>query len=52
MQPGEVIPVSVPELPDGIVIRDATRADTAPLEPVIRLADPDNPVGPGGGCPT
>jgi hypothetical protein len=52
VQPGEVIPVSVPELPDGIVIRDATRADTAPLEPVIRLADPDNPVGPGGGCPT
>ncbi|MFF4085193.1 GNAT family N-acetyltransferase [Streptomyces sp. NPDC001777] len=45
VQPGEVIPVSVPELPDGIVIRDAARADTAPLGPVIRLADPDNPDG-------
>lgn len=45
IQPGDIIPVSVPALPDGIVIRDATRADTAPLEPVIRLADPDNPDG-------
>ncbi|GDY70209.1 hypothetical protein AQJ43_36585 [Streptomyces avermitilis] len=45
MQPGDVIPVSVPELPDGIVIRGATRADAAPLVPVIRLADPDNPDG-------
>ncbi|WP_234316625.1 hypothetical protein, partial [Streptomyces sp. NRRL S-15] len=26
VQPGEVIPVSVPELPDGLVIRDAARA--------------------------
>ncbi|MFE0737487.1 GNAT family N-acetyltransferase [Streptomyces sp. NPDC058855] len=51
VQPGEVIPVSVPELPDGLVIRDATRADTAPLEPVIRLADPDNPVGSWRGLP-
>ncbi|MEU0744583.1 GNAT family N-acetyltransferase [Streptomyces sp. NPDC006134] len=37
--------MSVPELPDGLVIRDAARAGTAPLEPVIRLADPDNPDG-------
>ncbi|MET9914937.1 GNAT family N-acetyltransferase [Streptomyces sp. NPDC006476] len=45
MQPGEVIPVSVPGLPDGIMIRDAVPADAIPLEPVIRLADPDNPDG-------
>ncbi|WP_327135863.1 GNAT family N-acetyltransferase (plasmid) [Streptomyces sp. NBC_01343] len=45
MQPGDIIPVSAPQLPDGIVIRDATHADTASLEPVIRLADPDNPDG-------
>ena len=45
MQPGDVIPVSVPELPDGIVIRGAIRADAAPLVPVIRIADPDNPDG-------
>ncbi|MEV8092510.1 hypothetical protein [Streptomyces nigra] len=45
VQPGEVIAVSVPELPDGLVIGDVTRADAAPLEPVIRLADPDNPAG-------
>lgn len=42
VQPGDVIPVSVPALPDGIVIRGATQADAAPLEPVIRMADPDN----------
>ncbi|MFD9607675.1 hypothetical protein [Streptomyces sp. NPDC059970] len=34
--------MSVPALPDGIVIRGATQADAAPLEPVIRMADPDN----------
>jgi GNAT superfamily N-acetyltransferase len=45
VQPGDVIPVSLPGLPDGLVIRDAVRADAAPLEPVIRLADPDNPDG-------
>ncbi|WP_406364398.1 GNAT family N-acetyltransferase [Streptomyces sp. NBC_01579] len=45
VQPGAVIPVSVPALPDGIVIRDATQSDAAPLKPVIRLADPDNPDG-------
>ncbi len=45
VQPGDVIPVNVPALPDGIVIRDAAHADTSPLEPVIRLADPDNPDG-------
>ncbi|MES4909460.1 MULTISPECIES: hypothetical protein [unclassified Streptomyces] len=45
VQPGAVIPVRVPALPDGIVIRDATQADVAPLEPVIRMADPDNPDG-------
>ncbi|MFF8604166.1 GNAT family N-acetyltransferase [Streptomyces sp. NPDC015232] len=44
-QPGDIIPVSAPQLPDGLVIRNATRADAAPLEPVIRLADPDNPDG-------
>ncbi|MCX4539003.1 hypothetical protein OHA79_52635 (plasmid) [Streptomyces sp. NBC_00841] len=37
--------MSVPALPDGIVIRDATQSDAAPLAPVIRLADPDNPDG-------
>ncbi|MCZ1000767.1 GNAT family N-acetyltransferase [Streptomyces mirabilis] len=42
VQPGTVLPVSAPVLPDGIVIRDATQADAAPLEPVIRMADPDN----------
>lgn len=45
IQPGAVIPVSAPQLPDGIAIRGATHADTASLEPVIRLADPDNPDG-------
>lgn len=45
VQPGDIIPVSVPPLPDGIVTRDATHADRAALEPVIRLADPDNPDG-------
>ncbi|MEJ8653709.1 GNAT family N-acetyltransferase [Streptomyces sp. MS1.AVA.3] len=45
VQPGAVIPVGVPALPDGIVIRDATQADAAGLEPVIRMADPDNPDG-------
>ncbi|MGR3875664.1 GNAT family N-acetyltransferase [Streptomyces graminifolii] len=44
-QPGAVIPVSTPVLPDGVVIRNATPADAAPLEPVIRMADPDNPDG-------
>lgn len=44
-QPGDIIPVPVPELPDDLVIRDATRADARPLRPVIRLADPDNPDG-------
>ncbi|MGX8903695.1 GNAT family N-acetyltransferase [Streptomyces netropsis] len=45
VQPGEVIPVDVPTLPDGLVVREATQADAAGLEPVIRLADPDNPDG-------
>ncbi|WP_322872283.1 GNAT family N-acetyltransferase [Streptomyces goshikiensis] len=45
MQPGAAIPVSVPQLPDGVVVRNATHADTVALEPVIRLADPDNPKG-------
>ncbi|MGW4788577.1 GNAT family N-acetyltransferase [Streptomyces sp. NPDC004230] len=45
IQPGDIIPVSVPELADGIVIRDAAHADAARLEPLIRLADPDNPDG-------
>ncbi|WP_274599518.1 hypothetical protein [Streptomyces griseofuscus] len=44
--------MSVAELPDGLVLREATRADTAPLEPVIRLADPDNPDGSWRGCAT
>lgn len=45
VQPGEIIPVSVPAVPDGIVIRDAVQADAVPLESVIRMADPDNPDG-------
>ncbi|MBP5942723.1 GNAT family N-acetyltransferase [Streptomyces acidiscabies] len=44
-QPGEILPVRAPVLPDGVVLRDAARADRAALEPVIRLADPDNPDG-------
>ncbi|MFL4909528.1 hypothetical protein ACJ6WF_41730 [Streptomyces sp. MMS24-I2-30] len=45
VQPGEIIPVSVPALPEGVAIRDATPADAAALAPVMRLADPDNPDG-------
>ncbi|MFF7647008.1 GNAT family N-acetyltransferase [Streptomyces canus] len=45
VQPGEVIPVTVPALPDGVVIRDAMPSDADALEPVMRLADPDNPDG-------
>ncbi|MFD5079552.1 GNAT family N-acetyltransferase [Streptomyces sp. NPDC058371] len=45
IQPGIVIPVTAAELPNGFVIRNATQADAAPLEPVIRMADPDNPEG-------
>ncbi|MFD3827116.1 GNAT family N-acetyltransferase [Streptomyces sp. NPDC058625] len=52
VQPGEVIPVSVPALPDGVVLRDATPADAAALEPVMRLADPDNPDGSWRQLPT
>ncbi|MBB5938971.1 hypothetical protein [Streptomyces zagrosensis] len=51
VQPGDVIPVNTPVLPDGIVIRDAIRADADPLEPLIRLADPENPGGSGGCFP-
>ncbi|MGW9676414.1 GNAT family N-acetyltransferase [Streptomyces koyangensis] len=51
-QPGEIIPVAVPDLPDGVVIRDATPADAAALEPVMRLADPDNPEGSWRQLPT
>ncbi|WP_369199127.1 hypothetical protein [Streptomyces djakartensis] len=43
--------MSVPELQDGLVIRDTTRADTTPLEPVIRLADLDNPDDSWWGLP-
>lgn len=52
VQPGEVIPVSVPALPDGVVLRNATPADAAVLEPVMRLADPDNPDGSWRQLPT
>lgn len=45
VQPGEVIPVDVPALPDDVVLRDAAPSDAAALEPVMRLADPDNPDG-------
>ncbi|MER7692624.1 GNAT family N-acetyltransferase [Streptomyces sp. NPDC097610] len=44
-QPGAIIPVSAPALPDGLQLRDAARDDAAALEPVIRMADPDNPDG-------
>ncbi|PIB04517.1 MULTISPECIES: GNAT family N-acetyltransferase [Streptomyces] len=52
VQPGEIIPVSVPALPDGVVVRDATPADASALEPVMRLADPDNPDGSWRQLPT
>ncbi|WP_434600010.1 GNAT family N-acetyltransferase [Streptomyces sp. A5-4] len=52
VQPGEVIPVRVPPLPEGVVIRDATPSDAAALEPVMRLADPDNPDGSWRQLPT
>ncbi|NGO13137.1 GNAT family N-acetyltransferase [Streptomyces sp. HC44] len=45
VQPGAVIPVGVPGLPDSIVIRGAAESDAALLEPVIRMADPDNADG-------
>ncbi|WP_327328666.1 GNAT family N-acetyltransferase (plasmid) [Streptomyces sp. NBC_01210] len=45
VQPGTIIPVSAPALPDGLRLRDATRDDAAPLEPVLLMADPDNPDG-------
>ncbi|MCO8308771.1 GNAT family N-acetyltransferase [Streptomyces sp. RKCA744] len=44
--------MGVPVLPDGIVIRDATQTDAAGLEPVVRLADPDNPNGSWRGLPS
>ncbi|GAA2325961.1 hypothetical protein GCM10010246_04170 [Streptomyces cuspidosporus] len=47
VRPCAVIPVRVPVLPDGIEIRDATEADAAPLEPVIRMADRTTPTVPG-----
>ncbi|MFD3722844.1 GNAT family N-acetyltransferase [Streptomyces sp. NPDC058674] len=37
--------MSAPALPDGLQLRGAIRDDAAPLEPVIRMADPDNPNG-------
>ncbi|MCC9690592.1 GNAT family N-acetyltransferase, partial [Streptomyces sp. MNU103] len=52
VQPGEIIPVTVPGLPDGVVIRDATPADAAALEPVMRLADPTTPRAPWRQLPT
>ncbi|MFI9311114.1 GNAT family N-acetyltransferase [Streptomyces triculaminicus] len=52
VQPGAIIPVSVPALPEGVVIRDAAQADAGPLEPVMRLADPDNPDGSWRQLPT
>lgn len=52
VQPGEIVPVSVPALPDGVVIRDAEPSDATALEPVMRLADPDNPDGSWRQLPT
>jgi hypothetical protein len=51
-QPGDLMPVSVPALPDGVVIRDATQADASPLEPVMRLAAPGSPDGSWRQLPT
>ncbi|MGW5609453.1 hypothetical protein ACWEWI_25780 [Streptomyces sp. NPDC003753] len=44
--------MTVPALPDGVVIRDATPSDAAALEPVMRLADPGNPDGSWRQLPT